>query len=325
MEILQALLDRHKNQTILSVVTVKSYPGITLIPPNRSDIIFANKQVGNLMAALIKSMVQDDVVNALESAYTTAALMIAEMGCIETLQEFLVFIFHLQETATRDDLTVRHKCNLHRIAIALTALLSRSVGVYGEYCEQLIDRRRRDAPYLLPPLTEDASPSLHAMNLEITEDLLLDRQAIVACLQSAGIRSERLQTETLFMNDRRVSLIDGVTPRDGNMSDNYPDIDSVKSSPDVARVSREKLNENFLIIFEFPQKTLMNIQELNLLELNFEGMKRVLTAPNDQTKLDEVKKEKQEQMAKELKEQDFEELMKHTEPSVSYDNLKFLV
>lgn len=238
MEILQALLDRHKNQTILSVVTVKSYSGLSLVPPNRSDIIFANKQVGNLMAALIKSMMQDDIVNALESAYTTAALMIAEMGCIETLQEFLVFIFHLQDTANREDLTVRHKCNLHRIIIALTALLSRCVGVYGEYVEQLIERRRHDAPYLLPPLTEDNSPTLHAMNLEIPDNLLLDRQAMVACLQSAGIRSERLQMETLFPSDRRVSLIDGMTPRDGNLSDPYPDIDSVKSSPDVARVRK---------------------------------------------------------------------------------------
>lgn len=66
----------------------------------------------------------------------------------------------------------------------------------------------------------------------------------------------------------------------------------------------------------------MNIQELNLLELNFEGMKRILTAPKDQTKVDEVKKEKQEQMARNLKEQDFEELMKHTEPSVSLGNFE---
>lgn len=57
------------------------------------------------------------------------------------------------------------------------------------------------------------------MNLEITEDLLLDRKEVVACLQSGGIRSERLQMETLFVNDRRVSLIDGGTPRDGNLSD----------------------------------------------------------------------------------------------------------
>lgn len=61
----------------------------------------------------------------------------------------------------------------------------------------------------------------------------------------------------------------------------------------------------------------MQIQELNMLELNFEGMKRILTAPNDQAKHDEVKKEKQEKMAKDLKERDFDELMKHSEPSVS--------
>jgi hypothetical protein len=70
----------------------------------------------------------------------------------------------------------------------------------------------------------------------------------------------------------------------------------------------------------------MNIQELNMLELNFEGMKRILTAPNDPSKLDEVKKEKQDQLVKNLKEQDFDELMKHTEPSVSsrYFPSKFL-
>ena len=238
MEILQALLDRHKNQQILNVVTVKNYPGISLEPPSRSDIIFANKQVGNLMSALIKGMIQDDNIIALESAYTTAALMIAEMGCIETLQEILVFIFHLQDTANRsEELTIRHKINLHRIAIALLALLSRCVGVYSEYCEQLIEKRRQDAPYLLPPLTDDESPTPHTFELEALEDLMLDRQLIAACLQSAGIRSERLQTETLFPNDRRVSLIDGISSRDGNLSDTYPDNDSVKSSPDVARVS----------------------------------------------------------------------------------------
>lgn len=238
MEILQALLDRHKNQQILNVVTVKNYPGISLEPPSRSDIIFANKQIGNLMSALIKGMIQDDQVNALESAYTTAALMICEMGCIETLQEFLVFIFHLQDVAIRsEELTVRHKCNLHRIVSALVALLSRCVGVYSDYCEKLIDKRRSDAPYLLPPLTDDSSPTLHAMKLEIPDDVLLDRQAVVVCLQSAGIRSERLQTETLFSNERRVSLIEGFTSRDGNVSDNYQDADSVKSSPDAPRVS----------------------------------------------------------------------------------------
>lgn len=66
------------------------------------------------------------------------------------------------------------------------------------------------------------------------------------------------------------------------------------------------------------QKPLINMQELNLLELNFEGMKRILTAPVDATKQEEANKEKQEEMARNLKEKDFDELMKHSEPTVSW-------
>ncbi|CAG9807332.1 unnamed protein product [Chironomus riparius] len=297
MEILQALIDRHKNQQTLSVVTIKKYHSLSLEPPSRSDIIFANKQVGNLMNALINSMLLDDQVITLESAYTTAALMISEMGCIETLQEFMVFIFHLQNKAlSLEDLTVRHKCNLHRIAISLATFISRCLGIFTDYCEQLIDKRRQNAPFLLPPLTEDSSPTLHSMNLEIPDELLLDRPFIVSVLQKSGIRSERLQMESLFPSDRRPSLIDGISTRDGNLSDTYPDIDSIKSSPDVSRKA-------------------LNLQELNMLELNFEGMKRILTAPLESVKLEEVNKEKREQMAKSLKEQDFDELMKFNESS----------
>lgn len=61
----------------------------------------------------------------------------------------------------------------------------------------------------------------------------------------------------------------------------------------------------------------MNLQDLNLLELNFEGMKRILTAPNDSAKQEEINKEKQEEMVKNLKEQDFDELMKFSEPAVN--------
>lgn len=73
----------------------------------------------------------------------------------------------------------------------------------------------------------------------------------------------------------------------------------------------------FITRLDSIQKPLMNIHELNMLELNFEGMKRILTAPVDPTKQEEVNKEKKELMAKNLKEQDFDELMKHSEPSVS--------
>lgn len=53
-----------------------------------------------------------------------------------------------------------------------------------------------------------------------------------------------------------------------------------------------------------------------MLELNFEGMKRILTATTETSKQEEVNKEKREQMAKRLKEDDFDDLMQFTEASV---------
>jgi hypothetical protein len=54
-----------------------------------------------------------------------------------------------------------------------------------------------------------------------------------------------------------------------------------------------------------------------MMELNFEGMKRILTAPSESSKQAELDKEKREQMAKRLKEDDFDDLMQFTESSVS--------
>jgi protein EFR3 len=244
MQILAALIDRHKNQEILKTITIRNYSGISIEPPSRSDIIFASKQLNSLLTALLRSMVQDDQVKALESAYTTAALMIVEMGSIETVQEFLLFLFEIQISASTDeDLSTRHKCNLHRIVIALYSLLCKTLGLLSEHCEQLIDKRKKEAPYLLPPLTDDDSPSLHALQLEFAEEMLLDRQAISGYLQQAGVRHERLHIENSFQSNRKQSLIDAnLSSREGSLLDGSYDNDSIKSSPDVERVRKLSFN-----------------------------------------------------------------------------------
>lgn len=60
-----------------------------------------------------------------------------------------------------------------------------------------------------------------------------------------------------------------------------------------------------------------------MMELNFEGMKRILTATTETSKQEEVNKEKREQMAKKLKEDDFDDLMQFTEASVSSHKIFF--
>lgn len=92
MQILQALLDRHQNQSLISSVSVKHYSAISLEAASRSDIIFTHKHGANIMQAIVDALSLDADLEALSSTFNTAALMVVEMSCGETVQEFLLFI-----------------------------------------------------------------------------------------------------------------------------------------------------------------------------------------------------------------------------------------
>lgn len=92
MQIFQALLDRHQNQLILSNVSVNNYPALSLENPSRPDIIFTHKHGSNIMQALVDAMSVDEKIEAIASCYNTAALLVVEMSCGETIQEFILFI-----------------------------------------------------------------------------------------------------------------------------------------------------------------------------------------------------------------------------------------
>lgn len=92
MQIFQVLLDRHQNEKLFRVLSIQSYNGLSLEPSSRSDIIFTHKHGANIMQALIDSMALSDNIESLTASFTTAALLIVEMACADTIQEFLLFI-----------------------------------------------------------------------------------------------------------------------------------------------------------------------------------------------------------------------------------------
>lgn len=92
MQIFQALLDRHQNQAILSGVSIKNYMSLSLETPSRSDIIFTHKHGANIMQALVDTLLLDEKLEPISSTYNTATLLVVEMCCGETIQEFLLFI-----------------------------------------------------------------------------------------------------------------------------------------------------------------------------------------------------------------------------------------
>lgn len=80
------------------------------------------------------------------------------------------------------DLSFELRCNLHIIAIALLSLLGRVTGVNNilEYCEKVIEARREETPYLLPPLI-DPNWDNEKRNINLPH-LMLDKVSFVRFL-----------------------------------------------------------------------------------------------------------------------------------------------
>ncbi|XP_036230945.2 protein EFR3 homolog cmp44E isoform X2 [Bactrocera oleae] len=303
MQIFQALLDRHQNEKVLSHLTVKPYAALSQEPPSRSDIIFTHKYGANIMQALIDSMALSDRVESLASSYNTAALLIVEMACGETVQEFLLFILGIQQVALTADLELEvvHKCNLHCIAIALLSLISRVTGVNNllEYAQKIIDARKEEAPYFLPPLLDPKKTGTTKMNLNLPH-LSIDKIALAESLQNAGMDSNRLQTGAPYALNQtdnpahRHSWVDTVSNPQLAQRNSSADLtaynadgDSVTSSPGVTK-------------------------KILAPEYNFEAMKRALAEPSEAMKREQ--REKQLQIVRTFREGNFEDLVRCTEP-----------
>ncbi|BFG03929.1 protein EFR3 homolog cmp44E [Drosophila madeirensis] len=301
MQIFQALLDRHQNDQVLSSVSVKQYPALSQEPPSRSDIIFTHKHGAHIMQALIDSMALSERVDALSASYNTAALLIVEMSSSETVQEFLLFILGIQEVAnTVETLGAVHKCNLHAISIALLVLISRVSGINNllDYAQKIVDARREEATYFLPPLLESKKVASKSLNLSLPH-LAIDKLALGECLQNAGMDAQRLNTGapyTLNQTDHpghRHSWVESVSSHltqrnsSADLTVYNGDVDSVSSSPGVCK-------------------------KILAPEFNFDAMKRALAEPTEAAKREQ--RERQMQIVRTFREGEFDDLVRRTEP-----------
>lgn len=306
MQILQALLDRHQNQAVLNVITVKPYPALSVESPSRQDIIFIHKHGVAIMQSLIDAMSLDDRVDALTACYNTAALLIAELACADTMQEMLLFILGVQQTAIDSEtLTPSHKSNLHSIVLALLGLMARCTGINHllEYCNKVIELRRNVGSHLLPPL-DDTNYTMEELSQSLPH-LMLDKVELTECLKQAGLDFNHLSKGTPYVVNsqldyaHRPSWVDlgasggfGLKGGASNMELNSfsNDTDSVGSSPGVQR------------------------KPILPLALNFDAMKRRLAKPTDAVRRQEM--EKQLELSKVFREANFDELLGRTEPKV---------
>lgn len=148
---------------------------------------------------------------------------------------------------TTEGLTSVHRCNLHSVAIALLTLSARVTGINNllEYVEKIIDARKEEAGYFLPPLIVSDTDIVGSINLP---HLNIDKLALADCLQAAGMDSNRLQTGApygLNQSDNpahRHSWVETVNEQltqrnsSADLTIYNGDTDSITSSPGLTKV-----------------------------------------------------------------------------------------
>lgn len=154
---------------------------------------------------------------------------------------------------TTENLSDLHKCSLYAISIALLTLTARVTGINNllEYAQKIIEDRKQDATYFLPPLMDSKKSSIK-YNLTVPQ-LAIDKMALAECLQNAGMDFNRLQTGLPYALNQadnpghRHSWVETVsnsmTQRNSSadLTTYNADADSISSSPGVSKVIKKRI------------------------------------------------------------------------------------
>lgn len=179
-----------------------------------------------------------------------------------------------QVSIATTEMSLEHRSNLHIIVIALLSLVGRVTGISSiiDYCEKVIESRKEEAAFLLPPLLSDPQKNINldvphlmldkvrmcffSLNFNFIKNQCLNLQmALTESLQSAGIDHMRLQTATPYSliqcdSGHRPSWVDTGNSH-GSVDLGNNDIDSISSSPGVQRVNFDFTHHflKFLLFF----------------------------------------------------------------------------
>ncbi|XP_054275063.1 protein EFR3 homolog cmp44E isoform X2 [Macrosteles quadrilineatus] len=280
--ILQTLLDRHSNtEKLLKPVINLSELELVAEKCSRSDSIFLRKNSPDMFQCFLDSLeLENNTVENIEAVYTTIALLIVEVGCDDTISDFLNLMLRIQDLAISNNnkLPPAQRYNLHAVVACLLILLPHIVAIspLKDYSEKIIEERKsQNASHLLPELLvhyDIRSPGP-------IDQLLVDKNTVAECLKAAGLDSAHVTPSTM---SHRHSWVENTAVIKGSIVDISSELDSATSTPGVQR--------------KYPEE-----------ELTFEAMKRVLSE-SPEVKRDE-EAERQRQLCERFRTTPFNELV----------------
>ncbi|XP_028255662.1 protein EFR3 homolog B-like [Parambassis ranga] len=204
LSILTSLIDRRHNTARLATASVAFDVSALELREDRcsrQDSLFMRKHAQRLYRHVYLACKEESSGRShYHALYTLLAVLVLELANEEVVVDLIRLVLALQELAlsNQESLSTFNRCGVHAVSAAFLDLLSQlgPPPLLHEHITQVIERRQKGAPHLLPEHVFCDDPRLPDGTLTVDEGFLFVQSTICEALtgSSYSAHSERLNT-----------------------------------------------------------------------------------------------------------------------------------
>ncbi|XP_075413137.1 protein EFR3 homolog B [Tenrec ecaudatus] len=200
LEILISFIDRHGNRHKFSSISTLSDISVLKLKVDkcsRQDTVFMKKHSQQLCRHIYLSCKEEtNMQQHYKALYSLLALISIELANEEVVVDLIRLVLAIQDAAqvNEDNLPVYNRCALYALGAAYLNLISQltTVPAFCQHIHEVIETRKKEAPYMLPEDVFVESPRL-SPNLDgVVTDFLFRQSKISEVLGGSGYNADRL-------------------------------------------------------------------------------------------------------------------------------------
>ncbi|XP_075057259.1 protein EFR3 homolog B isoform X3 [Mixophyes fleayi] len=288
LEILVSLIDRHGNRHKFSPIS--TVPDIAVLKLkvdkcSRQDTLFMKKHSQQLYRHIYLSCNDPtNVQSHYEAVYALLVMISIELANEEVVVDLIRLVLAVQDLAlsNEDNLPAYSRCALHALCAAYLNLISQltTVPAFCQHIHEVIEMRKKEAPYLLP------------------EDVFLEKPRL-----SKNV--DHIETEVLFLQSKVSEVLGGSGYNSDRLSTPY-----VPQLTDEDRLSKRKsIGETISLQVEVESRNSPEKEEkAPAEEITFETLKKAIV---DSVAVEEQERERRRQVVEKFQKAPFEEIAAH--------------
>ncbi|XP_060888457.1 protein EFR3 homolog B-like isoform X1 [Labrus mixtus] len=194
LSILTSLIDRRQNAARLSTASVTFDVSLLELKEDRcsrQDVLFIRKHAQRLYRHVYLTCKEESSGRGhYQALITLLAVLSVELCNEEMVVDLIRLVLALQELAlsNQERLSVLNRCGVHALCAVFLHLVSQlgPPPALQQHITQVVERRQKDAPHLLPHDVFCENPSLPDGELQVGEDFLFVQSEICEALRGSS-------------------------------------------------------------------------------------------------------------------------------------------